>query len=444
MSILPHEILAGSGEANIGQLDHTLVAAFLENIPDNVYFKDRRSNFIAVSASVVRSFGCQDAGEVIGKSDFDFFNERHARPAFEDEQRIMLTGRPIIGKLEKETWPDSRITWVITNKLPLRNDAGEIIGTFGMSKDVTESKRLEAALEKVQGELVEASRKAGMAEVATGVLHNVGNVLNSVNVSASLLATGLRNPRFGSLGQLAALLQQHRADLGAFLTTDPKGRRIPELVASLAASFAEEQARLLQEITSLQENVDHIKDVVTMQQSYATMVGTLEPLRAETLFSDAIRMNTAALARHDVRVVRDFRSAPLVYTERGKVLQILINLISNAKYACAEGPNAANKILTIGVAPTPDGSRVCLSVTDNGMGIAPENLGRIFNHGFTTRATGHGFGLHASANAAREMKGTLTARSAGRGQGATFTLELPIAPISVLATNIEKLQLSAG
>jgi signal transduction histidine kinase len=232
--------------------------------------------------------------------------------------------------------------------------------------------------------------------------------------------------------KLAAMLGEHRADLAEFLTADPKGRRVPDLVGSLAASFAEEQTRLLQEITSLQENIDHIKDIVSMQQSYATMIGVVEPLSAELLMSDAIRMNSAALSRHDVRVQRDFRPVPPVLAERGKVLQILINFIRNAKYACDDGPHAADKVMTLCGEPAPDGQYVRLSVTDNGVGIAPENLTRIFNHGFTTKATGHGFGLHSSANAAKEMKGAITVHSAGPGLGATFTLQLPVAPASAL------------
>jgi signal transduction histidine kinase len=339
----------------------------------------------------------------------------------------MRTGRPILGKLEKETWPDGRITWAVTNKLPLRDEHGVIIGTFGLSKDVTDSKRMEVALEQAQRDLLDASHRAGMAEVATGVLHNVGNVLNSVNVSASMLATGLRNSKAGSLARLAALLREHTDDLGAFLTTDPKGRLVPGYVESLAQGWAEDQARLLQEIDSLQQNIDHIKDIVSMQQSYATMVSIVEPLAPVGLMEDALRMNSAALSRHDVHVIREFWEAPLVNADKARVLQILVNLIRNAKYACDEGPNPTDKTITLRIAPGPGGERVRLIVADNGVGIPAANLTRIFNHGFTTRPTGHGFGLHSSANAAKEMKGTLSVVSGGPGTGATFTLELPVA-----------------
>jgi signal transduction histidine kinase len=138
---------------------------------------------------------------------------------------------------------------------------------------------------------------------------------------------------------------------------------------------------------------------------------------------DSLRMNAGALVRHDVRVVRDFTPVSLLHGERGKVLQILVNLIRNAKYAADEG-GSTDKVITLRIAPGAPG-RVCLSVQDNGIGIPPENLTRIFAHGFTTRKEGHGFGLHSSANAATEMKGTLSVHSAGLGHGATFTLDLP-------------------
>jgi C4-dicarboxylate-specific signal transduction histidine kinase len=335
----------------------------------------------------------------------------------------------MLSKLENETWPDGRVTWVLTSKLPLRNEGGEIIGTFGISKDVTKEKETEFALERAQRELVDASRLAGMAEVATGVLHNVGNVLNSLNVSASVISAGLKKSKIEGLSKASALLKEHASDLGEFITNDPKGRRIPEFLESLAQHSLAERDRLLAEADSLQRNVDHIKEIVAMQQSYATMVSIIEPLDAVALMEDSLRMNLGALARHAVSVVRDFQPAPLVIAEKAKVLQILVNLIRNAKYAADDG-GREDKSITLRITTTPEG-RVQLTVADNGVGIPAENLTRIFAHGFTTRVGGHGFGLHSSANAAREMKGSLTVHSDGLGKGAAFTLELPaVATIS--------------
>lgn len=403
-------------------LDRALVTAFLNNVPDHVYFKDRASRFIAVSKSLARLHDLEPA-DLIGKTDFDLFSDVHARPASEDEQRIIRTGDPIVGKLEKETWADGRITWVLTSKLPLRDDHGEIVGTFGLSKDVTASREMELALEKAHRDLVDASRMAGMAEVATGVLHNVGNVLNSLNVSAAVIASGLRQSKADSLAKVSALLGEHAADLGEFLTNDPQGRLVPAFLDSLARHSREESARLLQEIDALQKNIDHIKEIVSMQQAYATMMSLVEPLDAEGLMEDSLRMNTGALQRHDVRVVRDFKAVPPVLAEKAKVLQILVNLIRNAKYACDEGC-LADKFILLRIEPGAPG-RVHFVVQDNGVGVPAENLTRIFAHGFTTRATGHGFGLHSSALAAKEMDGALSVHSDGPGTGAAFVLDLP-------------------
>ncbi|PTX94430.1 PAS domain-containing sensor histidine kinase [Opitutus sp. ER46] len=401
-----------------------LLHALLATIPELVYFKDRDSRFIAVSASLVRAFGCASAAEVIGRTDADFYAAAHAQAARADEEAILRTGCPLRRKIEQEHWPTGRVTWALTSKYPLHNHAGEIVGTFGLSRDITRKREMEQELEQTQRDLVEASRVAGMAEVATGVLHNVGNVLSSLNVSASVITSGLRHSKADSLTRLAALLREHRADLGAFLSQDAKGRRIPEYLASVARHSLEERDRLLREIASLQKNIDHIKEIVAMQQAYATMIGVVEPLEPAGLVEDALRMNADPLARHEIAVRRDFAAVPAVSAEKGKVVQILVNLVRNAQLACDEA-RTTGKEITVRLRAA--GGRVQLSVIDNGVGIPAANLTRIFQHGFTTRARGHGFGLHSSANAAREMKGTLTVHSDGPGTGATFTLDLPVA-----------------
>jgi PAS domain S-box-containing protein len=416
---------SGATPAERLQLEHVLVNAFLENIPDIVYFKDRASRFIAVSKSKAARHGCAHPEELIGKADTDFFSDQYAQGTRDEEAVIMETGVPIVGKLQKITWHDGRIGWVRTSKLPLRDGAGQVIGTFGISQDVTAAKEMEEALEKANKETRDASRLAGMAEVATGVLHNVGNVLNSLNVSATVIASGLRQSKSESLAKVSALVREHTGDLGEFLSQDPKGRLIPEFLESLSRHASEERARLLQEIDSLQGNIDHIKEIVSMQQAYATMVGIIEPLDPVTLMEDSLRMNASALVRHDVSVVRDFQKVPAISAERGKVLQILINLIRNAKYALDEG-RLSGKVITLRIAPGAPGT-VRLIVQDNGVGIPAENLTRLFGHGFTTRAHGHGFGLHSSALAAGELHGSIHAESDGVGMGAAFILELPVA-----------------
>ena len=291
---------------------------------------------------------------------------------------------------------------------------------------IFERQRATAELEKAHAELLELSRRAGMAEVATGVLHNVGNVLNSVSVSATLVGDGLKRSKIGNLCRAANMLREKKDRLAEFLTTDPKGKVLPEYLGKAAEQLEKEQIELLVEIASMTENIEHIKGIVTMQQRYAKVSGMNENLTAPELVEDALRMNFAAFERHRIHVVREVDEAtPQVCVDRHKVLQILINLISNAKHAMDQ-QNAHDKRMTIRVAPH-NSDRVRLSISDNGVGIAPGNLNKIFNHGFTTKSDGHGFGLHSGANAAREMGGSLSVQSDGEGKGATFILELPMA-----------------
>jgi PAS domain S-box-containing protein len=405
------------------QYERNLLSMLMDRADDRIYFKDLKSRFIRSSTSLARLFGIPVANELVGKRDSDFFGGEHAREALDDEQTIIRTGEPIISKVEKETWRDGHVTWALSSKMPLRNVQGEIIGTFGISKDITTIKDAEEKLNEVHKQLVDASRQAGMAEVATSVLHNVGNVLNSVNVSSSLIADKMRNSKIANIAKVVTLIRAHDNDLGNFFTNDPKGKQVTDYLANLASHLAQEQEDILHEVGALVNNIIHIKEIVAMQQSYAKSSGVLETLKVADLVEDAIRMNDGAMSRHNVKVARNFADVPPLLAEKHKVLQILVNLIRNAKYACDDS-GRENKQITLRVANGE--GRVKISVIDNGIGIPAENLTRIFNHGFTTRKDGHGFGLHSGANAAREMGGSLAVFSDGLGRGATFTLELPV------------------
>ena len=406
--------------------ERDLLRTLLENSPDQIYFKDLQSRFIKSSRAQAQNFGVSSADELIGKMDSDFFSDEHARPAFLDEQEIIRTGRPLIGKIEKEVLKDGRVSWVIASKMPFRNNAGEIIGTFGISKDITAMKEAEARLEEAHKQLLENSRHAGMAEVATGVLHNVGNVLNSVNVSTTLLADQVKKSKLDSVSRVAALLQENAADLGTFMMQDPRGRRIPAFLVELAKHLTAEQSSALVELTELHKNIEHIKDIVSMQQNFAKASGMTERIMIGELIDDSLRINELALRRHNVKLIREYQTPlPEITVDRHKVMQIMINLVRNAKYACDDS-GTENKQITVRLSHA--GGRITIAVADNGVGIPPENLNRIFNHGFTTRKNGHGFGLHSGALAAKEIGGVLTAQSEGPGKGASFVLELPLLP----------------
>ncbi len=294
--------------------------------------------------------------------------------------------------------------------------------TRELESQVVAKEQALAELAAAQSSLVEMSRAAGMAEVATSVLHNVGNVLNSVNVSCNLIMNQIRESRMVNITKVTDLMAQAGNNLGRFLTEDPRGRQIPAYLISLSPVLKKEQQLILRESEVLHQRIDHIKEIVTMQQTYGHVSGVLESIAPEQLMEDALELSAGALTRHEITVFRQYREMPPITVDKHKVLQTLLNLINNAKYACTGMEK--EKIITLRIFPSsPD--RLSLQVSDNGVGIPSENMTRIFQHGFTTRKTGHGFGLHSGAIAAKEIGGRLTAHSDGPGLGATFTLELP-------------------
>jgi PAS domain S-box-containing protein len=319
---------------------------------------------------------------------------------------------------------DGRTVWIRESGVVLiEND--QPASVRGIFQDITEQKLAAAKLDKLNQQLVDASRQAGMAEVATGVLHNVGNVLNSVNVSTTLIQEKLRGSEVASLVKLGALLRQHEADLSAFFTADPKGKLVPRFIIQLADELGAEHALLQKEQDQLTHNIEHIKEIVAMQQNYAGVCGILERVSLADLVNDALQINATALARHGVQVARQYSDVPQAMADKHKVIQILVNLVRNAKFALNES-GRPDKRLTVGIAMN-GGNCLKVTVSDNGIGIPPENLARIFSHGFSTRRGGHGFGLHSGAIDAKEMGGRLSVHSDGAGQGATFALELPLA-----------------
>jgi len=295
--------------------------------------------------------------------------------------------------------------------------------TRELQEQIEAKDRAHAELAAAQQRLIELSRAAGMAEIATGVLHNVGNVLNSVNVSTSLVAGKIRESRVDNLVALIRMLEQHSGDLPVFLAADPKGQRVLPYLAKLGGHFQSERDGLLKELELLSSHVGHIKQIVATQQSYAKVSGLVENVRLSDLVEDALRILEPGMVRHEIKVERDFAALPALAADKHQILQILLNLLRNAKQAVKEG--GGEKSIRISLRRLGE-RRIALAVKDTGVGLPPENLTRVFGHGFTTKADGHGFGLHSCALAASHMGGSLRAESDGPGRGATFVLELPL------------------
>ena len=548
------ELKAEIEERKLAQVElayeRDLLRVLLDNASDYIYFKDEKSRFIHASKSLSQRWNLSPE-EIIGRTDFDLFLKDHALPALADEQEIIRTGKPLIGKIEQERHPDGQVTWVLTTKMPWRDADGNVIGTFGVSKDITDikineeelrhktalfvallnasldgilvvnddgvtlvrnqqlcrllklpdmladdaalfglvvnstrhpeafqakilhlrahpgdttrdevefldgtmmdtyssavldeqgaycgriwafrditaQKGMQKEVERAHQQLVDLSRQAGQAEVASSVLHNVGNVLNSVNVSTGMIVERVKGLRVTNLVRAAELMESNREHLGRWIVADARGSKLPGYLMTLGHQLQEEKAELEKEVHELALNMEHIKEIVAMQQSYARVYGVAETIALSELVESALKVEAGGFARHGINILREFETVPLATLDRHRVLQILVNLLHNAKYACDES-GRSDRCVRVQIKPV-NGQRVRIEVADNGVGISPENLTRIFAHGFTTRKTGHGFGLHSAAIAAKELGGSLTVQSDGPGCGASFALEIPLQP----------------
>jgi PAS domain S-box-containing protein len=319
---------------------------------------------------------------------------------------------------------------------------GQVTGVTVFCRDITARKRAEAEMSRLNQELVRMSRQAGMAAVAGEVLHNAGNVLNSTGVSVSMIDRHVKNLRTGHLTKLAALMDEHAGQLERFLRDDPRGQRVPEILRALAEHFEQQQGQLGTEVAALQSSIEHFIRVIHAQQSHARGLGIIETVTVAELVDTAITLQAASWHQLGVTVEREVGDLPLLQIDKHKVIEILINLVGNARHSlrdsgrpdkrlrvraevvAADAPVAGRAGTGAGVAR----ERVRIHVEDNGVGIASEHRESLFRLGFTTKQDGSGIGLHSSANAAQQLGGSLSFHSDGPGQGATFTLELPMAP----------------
>ena len=393
----------------------------LKTTSDLIYFKDLNSVFTLSSDSTTLRLSVSKDNTLVGKSDFDFFDFDCATKFFEDEQEIIRTGKPIIGQAESEV-RNGKTTWVCSSKLPLRDTDGNIIGIYGISRDITEQKQTELKLTETNQRLVEASRRAGMAEIATNVIHNVGNVLTSVKVSISESSDICSGFPIDKIGRVADLIEQHGCEEG-FFEEGNRGSHLPNFLRKLEQSFSDERAKMQQELSDTRRHLDHITSIVAQQQKHATASKVIERIDLSALISDGIMMSSGSLKNLNITVERDFEEGLIVETDKHQVLQIIVNLIRNAKHACLDSDNSSGLIRIS--AGNNNNDSFSISVTDNGIGIAQENIVNLFTYGFTTREKGKGFGLHSCANVARELGGSIVATSDGPGKGATFVLTLP-------------------
>lgn len=292
---------------------------------------------------------------------------------------------------------------------------------------VDELQRANRERETAQKKLVDTARQAGIAEMVSNVLHNVGNVLNSVGVTTDMMQRRTATSKIASLSLLAKMIQDQGEHLARYLTEDPRGQKVPTFLISLSEHLVRENEQNAADTKALERHVQHVRDIIHLQQEYSRTRGLTESVSIQEVIEDALWLNSAQIAKYGILIKKELVPLPPCWIDRHRLLQILINLLSNARHALMRC-DAPAKTIRVSLGRYQQ-DRIRITVADNGDGIDPSNLIRIFQHGFTTRKDGHGFGLHSSAIAARELFGSLTAYSDGKGHGATFVIDIPYRPL---------------
>lgn len=296
----------------------------------------------------------------------------------------------------------------------------------GIAIDITAQKANEIEIAKLNQELLKIARQAGMADIATSILHNVGNILNSASVSIELLQESLSKPYLKKLSVVVSMLKEHASALTEYLVNDPKGKLIPDYIMTVSSHMEHEQQRFVEEVKNLEAHIKHIKNVVIMQQTVASVSGFKEKVFLPEIIDMAIQMNTNTFHNKPISVEKTYTDTTFILTDKSKLLHIILNLLRNASESVMENDVKEKKHIQVLTKRNVRNNTIDVTIKDNGVGILPENMTNIFSFGYSSKKNGHGFGLHSSAVSAKELGGNLSVESEGAGKGASFIISLPI------------------
>lgn len=397
-----------------------LLKLFFSNTPDNVYVKDTNSAFLIASKATATLMGIESPDMIIGKTDYDFFPKELADIYFNDEQYIIKTGVAILDK-EEPTYIASNpaMRWLSTSKIPFKDSTGRIIGVMGMGRDITERRKIQ---ETLRHQDIELAHQSGKAEVAADVMHNIGNVMNSIYVSAVEMIEVLSKSRLQGLVKANELMSSNRHDIVNFIQNDPKGLALLDYYVKIGEELVSEKNKIENELSLQLNKITIIKDILDIQQSFTKSSSYIEKLSIKQIVDESLLILQRLISKNRIIVECSIADDFIIMSNKAKLTHIFINLIKNAIEAM-ENTVAFDRCLFISAVK--DNCEAKITFIDKGHGIEKDNLTRIFNHGFTTKPEGKGFGLHACANSITELKGKISATSDGAGKGATFCIIIP-------------------
>lgn len=305
---------------------------------------------------------------------------------------------------------------------------GKFTVISGVAVDITERRNSELEIERLNSQLVDTARRAGMSEIATSILHNIGNVLNSANTTTAMIHEELNHLAYQRLIPVTQLIKDHKGDLAEYIKNDETGSKLPEYLIALNERIISSNEHMKTEINSLIKNLHHISEITSKHKSISGVSGINENLKLSSIINEAISICAMDIRFHNITIMKDLVFDAPIYSDKHKLIQIAVNLIKNAVESLAACTHIPEKIITISTSlhDNETNKTVLLNVSDNGLGIDNDTLKNLFKFGFTTKKDGHGFGLHGSALTASELNATLSAHSDGKLKGAKFTLSIDL------------------
>jgi len=403
------------------QVEKYYLDSLMDYMPDAIYFKDKDSRFIRVSRYMINKHLATHPGatinDLIGKTDFELQDEKHAREAFEDEQEIQRTGKPKIDYIEKEITDDGSERWVATTKLPMLNAHGEIVGTFGISRDVTKIK----TLEKQQHEaMLDKAVAQGKFEIASEVMHDIGNAVSGFRSYLDRIKRLQENDNLKNLKNLASFFSDQKKILENILG-EKKAEAVIQMLEGMAQTQDKNQKETIQSLTEQLNIIANIEEILNIQRKYISGYESKErkPANIKDIINDTLSMLFTSIEKNEINISLAITDdLPLIKGDRTKLMQLMINVIKNSIDAIEE--NKTEKNLDISVYT--ENSKLVLQVKDNGKGFDPALTNKLFDRGFSTKENGKGLGLYNCKAIVESHEGTIDIISEGFGKGSVTTI----------------------
>lgn len=391
--------------------------SLMDNMPDAIYFKDRESRFIRVSKHMADKFGTT-LNDIVGKSDFDFHDREKAELAFKDEKEIMETRTAKIDYIEKSVKKDGTDRWVSTTKMPLINTRGELVGTFGMSRDVTQVKSLEEARHAAD---LDKAVAQGKFEIASDVMHDIGNAVVGFGSYLTRIRRTQEQDNPENLQQLASFFEGQKAGMQE-LIGEAKAGAVVKMLDSIAQQQKNSREEISRTITQQLNIITHIQEILDIQRQYISGHQQQErkPVNLRNIINDSLAMLYNMIDKMAIVVSLNVTAEnPVIKGDRTKLMQLLLNILKNSIEAI--DPGAPEK--SLGITVHNGMGRLVIEVKDSGAGFDEQTANKLFERGFTTKATGSGLGLANCRSIMESHEGEIKISSGGVGKGAVTKIQ---------------------